>query len=1137
MHYQQIVMQRTAIVILATLMVIIGMVSGVAAADLDTSAPTEFSQASIGYTTTTTTTTTELCTLDDIQNPTVSGGPDFETTKDERVNFVADVEPTDVQITSYEWRAVNGNGKAKAKTRGQSEGILSTARTFETTLKAGQQTITLRAETAEGEILTDTVNVTVRGKGKGATVDSPPIADAGDCRMVIAGEDSTLNGTESYDRDGSIEHYGWDVDGDRTTDLTGETPVTRFTELGTQTVDLTVTDDGDNTDTDSSELFVNDRPRAGFEYMPTRPNPDQTVSFNASVSDDSLGGIERYEWIVDGDPVKTGETIDYAFDETGNHTVELRVTDAYGVTNSTKTTVSVNTPPTADASNSETQGTVGEPVSLSGTASTDPENGITSYEWDVGGDGEFEKRGSTVSDVFDTGGTKSVTLRVTDDGGLADTDTVTVNVNAPPEAAITSTAATAIVDDSVGFDGTESADPDGEITSYEWTFSDGTTATGSTVDHAPSVAGSYTVSLTVTDDDGATDTASRSITVLPDEIDSGDGDNSDDGSDGDGTVGLPSAPENADGGTGWGDPHMITFDGRTYDFQAAGEYVLARAPSGSLSVQARLDPINDRISVIDAVATEIDGHNVSIDAADSTPLVVDGQRQVLGSTDSLAVGDGRVFRRGSTYIVVYPGDDGAVDAGDERLIARTSSSRIDVSLTLDTGREQAVEGILGTPDGSAPDIALANGTPVSPSDFETLYGPFRDDWRVETLEQSHFHYENGESPDSFYDPDQPTQLFSVDDLSEEQRSAAEQAALDAGLELGTAAFEDAVLDYALTEDESYLESAALSRPANASFTVDAGSSFEANVSESATLTATVQNASAEDVSVAWRFGDGETATGTEVSHSYDEVGTYTVTATATGPNGGIARDTLTVTATGLPPVANVTETQLNESHIQLDASGSTDPDGSIAGYAWDTDGDGSVDARGETVIVSPGAEVTEVSVVVVDDDGNQASTTVAIDLTKTIIDEDFSGGTAGFTSDTGNLETRSGDGVDILAPVCSRNAQTNSVSKRLDADVDSFTYDISVIALDTWDRHDFSFEYRDDSGWHTLHSDNFYGSGLRLPAVNCRNDYDSSPPATYSGTIRDVDGTLHEIRFTNTLDQSDWDESMAIDYVRINRTG
>lgn len=67
----------------------------------------------------------------------------------------------------------------------------------------------------------------------------------------------------------------------------------------------------------------------------------------------------------------------------------------------------------------------------------------------------------------------------------------------------------------VAFDGTGSYDADGSITAYHWDFGDGTASGSAKVSHLYVLAGAYTATLTVTDDDGVTDQASIVISVNP----------------------------------------------------------------------------------------------------------------------------------------------------------------------------------------------------------------------------------------------------------------------------------------------------------------------------------------------------------------------------------------------------------------------------------------------------------------------------------------------------------------------------------------------------------------------------------------------------------------------------------------------
>ncbi len=175
-----------------------------------------------------------------------------------------------------------------------------------------------------------------------------------------------------------------------------------------------------------------------------------------------------------------------------------------------------NQPPTASASADETSVTTGTTVSFDGNGSSDSDGSVTGYDWDFG-DGTTAS-GATVSHSYGDTGDYTVTLTVTDDDGATTSDTLTVSVssdggNESPTASISASATTLTVGETLDVDGSGSSDPDGSISSYEWDFGDGATATGQSVSHSYDAAGDYTVALTVTDDAGASDTATVSVTV------------------------------------------------------------------------------------------------------------------------------------------------------------------------------------------------------------------------------------------------------------------------------------------------------------------------------------------------------------------------------------------------------------------------------------------------------------------------------------------------------------------------------------------------------------------------------------------------------------------------------------------------
>jgi PKD repeat protein len=154
---------------------------------------------------------------------------------------------------------------------------------------------------------------------------------------------------------------------------------------------------------------------------------------------------------------------------------------------------------------------VGEPVLFDSSASYDPDDTIASWYWTFG-DGETSTDPNPVH-VYDDAGIYVVVLEVTDHWDATSTIAypITISDNYPP---VADAGPDQIVNTlEVNFDGSNSYDPDGYITTYVWDFGDDTTGVGEVTSHTYTDDGTYAVVLTVTDNGGLSDTDSALVIV------------------------------------------------------------------------------------------------------------------------------------------------------------------------------------------------------------------------------------------------------------------------------------------------------------------------------------------------------------------------------------------------------------------------------------------------------------------------------------------------------------------------------------------------------------------------------------------------------------------------------------------------
>lgn len=259
-----------------------------------------------------------------------------------------------------------------------------------------------------------------------------------------------------------------------------------------------------------------------------------------------------------------------------------------------------------------------------------------------------------------------------------------------------------------------------------------------------------------------------------------------------------------------GDPHLRTFDTVAYDYQAAGEFVLATSPQFVAQVRQEKVGFSD-IAVNTAFAVGFGDTNVTINTSAGLTLIVNGSRMQIKDGE-YSIGDGEITidEDTGTFFITLPGPDGVPGNNDTRFVIIDRGDHLDVCICVNVDDAEPVTGILGSPDGSkSNDVATRDGTNLQrPLDADVLYDDFADSWRV-TDKTSLFQYAPGENASTYYDPDSPTEVVTLSDFSQSERDAARAEAEAAGLQPGTVNFRNGVLDYLVTDNETFFESAEL----------------------------------------------------------------------------------------------------------------------------------------------------------------------------------------------------------------------------------------------------------------------------------------------------------------------------------------
>jgi PKD repeat protein len=256
-----------------------------------------------------------------------------------------------------------------------------------------------------------------------------------------------------------------------------------------------------------------------------------TVNFQAKNVSDPDGTVNSIGWTFGDGAIGSGMAVSHIFTTVGSFTVTLTLTDNLGATTKKTVTItttnspSANLPPVGNLVASSLSGIAPLKVDFQAQNVSDPDGTVVSIGWNFG-DGATGM-GAAVSHEFMTVGSFTVTMTLTDNLGAMTKKSVTITTttnsptNHPPKGDIYISRSSGDAPLKVNFKAVKLSDSDGKITSIDWNFGDGKTAHGQNVSHTFLKVGTFSVTMTLTDNGGAKTTKTVKIKVKKHDDDNG----------------------------------------------------------------------------------------------------------------------------------------------------------------------------------------------------------------------------------------------------------------------------------------------------------------------------------------------------------------------------------------------------------------------------------------------------------------------------------------------------------------------------------------------------------------------------------------------------------------------------------------
>ncbi|MDX6671503.1 MAG: large repetitive protein [Solirubrobacteraceae bacterium] len=346
------------------------------------------------------------------------------TAEDVTLDASGSTDPDGLPIAKYEWD-LTGTGTFTRDTG-------TTPTTTVQFATPGTKTVRVRVTDVDGATAVASRDIVVANR--------PPVAALAVPTPAVVGVLATFDAGASTDPDGAIVRYEWDLDGSGTyatdTGNVSTLPHT-FNASGTYPIGVRVTDDQGVVSTIVQQVVATRAPVPSFTASANPTSLHRPVSFDATASADPDGTIARHEWDLDGNgtfETDTGSSplASHVYDQNGTYAVKLRVTDDKGAqAQHTVNLVAANLAPTPALSVNPGRVPAGQPVTLDAGGSSDPDGTIVKYEWDLDGNGTFEKSTGATSSLtrsYPNPGGFTVGVRITDNDGATRTTTQSLTV-------------------------------------------------------------------------------------------------------------------------------------------------------------------------------------------------------------------------------------------------------------------------------------------------------------------------------------------------------------------------------------------------------------------------------------------------------------------------------------------------------------------------------------------------------------------------------------------------------------------------------------------------------------------------------------------------------------------------------------